>query len=138
LADGTLSLIKATESWLQHNSNFTESSAGTAVTNYSLVYLAVAICSLIATVAAALEPKEQRGFTFARANCAMCHAVGKIGDSPLPEAPPFRMLHDRYPVEDLQESLAEGIMTGHPTMPQWQLDPGQISDLISYLRTLER
>jgi uncharacterized protein (DUF433 family) len=44
----------------------------------------------------------------------------------------------RYPVEDLAEALAEGITTGHPTMPQFQLDPAQINDLIFYLHTLER
>jgi mono/diheme cytochrome c family protein len=44
----------------------------------------------------------------------------------------------KYPVEDLQESLAEGIMTGHPTMPEFRLEPDQINDVISYLKTLER
>jgi cytochrome c len=40
-------------------------------------------------------------------------------------APPFRTLHERYPVEDLVEPLAEGIVTGHPTMPEFRFDPGQ-------------
>jgi mono/diheme cytochrome c family protein len=46
-------------------------------------------------------------------------------------------LHKRYPVEDLAESLAEGIVTGHPTMPEFRLDPAQISDVLAYLKTLE-
>ena len=29
-------------------------------------------------------------------------------------------------------------MTGHPTMPQFKLDPGQIGDVIAYLKTLEQ
>jgi cytochrome c len=33
--------------------------------------------------------------------------------------------------------LAEGITTGHPTMPEFRLDPDQIHDLLSYLKTLE-
>jgi mono/diheme cytochrome c family protein len=41
-------------------------------------------------------------------------------------------------VELLQEALAEGIVTGHPSMPQFQLDPGQVQDVIAYLKTLER
>jgi hypothetical protein len=41
-------------------------------------------------------------------------------------------------VESLEEALAEGIVSGHPTMPEFRLDPGQIQDLISYLKTLER
>ena len=60
----------------------------------------------------------------------------KIGDSPLSEAPPFRTLHERYPVEDLAESFAEGIRTGHPSMPEWRLDAAEINDLIAYLKTL--
>ena len=86
----------------------------------------------------ALEPGAQRGLTFARANCSICHAVGRFGTSPLPIAPPFRTLHERYPVEDLEESLAEGIVTGHPSMPQFRLDPAQINDLIAYLKSLEQ
>jgi cytochrome c len=57
---------------------------------------------------------------------------------PLKIAPPFRTLHERYPVETLQESLAEGIVTGHPTMPEFQLDPGQVGDVIAYLKSLEQ
>ena len=67
-----------------------------------------------------LSPAAQRGLVIVRANCSRCHAVGKIGDSPLPIAPPFRTLHERYPAEDLQEPLAEGIVTGHPTMPEFR------------------
>ena len=53
------------------------------------------------------------------------------------EAPPFRTLHQRYPVETLGEALAEGIETGHPAMPEFTLDPDRIHDLLSYLKTLE-
>src|SRR3954467_7943357 len=84
-----------------------------------------------------LSPAEQRGKTFAINNCARCHSVDRVTASPLKIAPPFRTLHLRYPVETLGEALAEGIVTGHPTMPQFQLDPDQIHDLLSYLKTLE-
>ena len=70
--------------------------------------------------------------------CSKCHSVDRVGPSPLKVAPPFRTLHDRYPVETLQESLAEGIVTGHPSMPEFQLDPGQVDDVIAYLKSLER
>jgi cytochrome c len=84
-----------------------------------------------------LSPTAQRGLVIVRANCSRCHAIGKIGDSALPIAPPFRTLHERYPVEDLEEPLAEGIVTGHPTMPEFRFDPGQIGDIVAYLKTLE-
>jgi mono/diheme cytochrome c family protein len=60
-----------------------------------------------------------------------------VTQSPLKIAPPFRTLHNRYPIETLGEALAEGIYTGHPSMPAFELDPDQINDLLSYLKTLE-
>ena len=99
---------------------------------------ATSIALLCSLPAHALEPNAQRGLTFVSANCAECHAVDKVSPSRLGVAPPFRALHTKYPVENLAESLAEGIMTGHPTMPQFQLDPGQIGDVIAYLKTLEQ
>jgi mono/diheme cytochrome c family protein len=85
-----------------------------------------------------LEPAAQRGRTLLQAECARCHAIGMIGGSPLKIAPPFRTLHLKYPVETLQESLAEGIITGHQTMPEFSFDTGQVNDIITYLKTLER
>jgi mono/diheme cytochrome c family protein len=101
--------------------------------------LAVAIFLIVPGVAAAqMSPGEQRGQTLVRANCSRCHATGKVGPSPLKIAPPFRDLHLRYPVEDLQESLAEGIRTGHQNMPEFRFDVGQAADVIAYLKSLER
>jgi cytochrome c len=92
---------------------------------------------ILVTSAFAISPAEQRGKTFALNNCARCHSIDRVSPSPLKIAPPFRTLHDRYPVENLAEALAEGIETGHPTMPVFQLGPDQIHDLLSYLKTLE-
>jgi cytochrome c len=64
----------------------------------------------------------QRGFVILKTNCSRCHAISKVGESPLKIAPPFRTLHERYHVEDLEEPLAEGIITGHPTMPEFRFD----------------
>jgi mono/diheme cytochrome c family protein len=85
-----------------------------------------------------LSPSAQRGLVFVRTNCAQCHAIGKTGPSPLAIAPPFRTLHQKYPVESLAEAFAEGIVTGHPSMPEFRLEPDRINAVISYLKTLER
>jgi cytochrome c len=98
---------------------------------------ALALTLVMLTAAVAASPDQQRGQIFALNNCARCHAIDRVSQSPLKIAPPFRMLHKRYPIETLAESLAEGIQTGHPTMPEFQLDPDQIHDLLSYLKTLE-
>jgi mono/diheme cytochrome c family protein len=97
----------------------------------------LAVTAVLLTQALAASPAEQRGKTFALNNCARCHAIDSVSQSPLKIAPPFRTLHNRYPIADLGEALAEGIQTGHPTMPEFQLDPDQIHDLLSYLKTLE-
>ena len=70
-------------------------------------------------------------------NCARCHSIERSGPSPYSEAPPFRTLHHRYPVENLEEALGEGIFTGHPAMPEFELSPGQIGDFIAFLKSLE-
>lgn len=99
--------------------------------------LGIACLALTHATAMALSPSEQRGRVFARTNCAGCHSIDKATPSPLKVAPPFRELHKRYPIEWIAEALAEGISTGHPSMPEFQLPPDQINDLISFMRTLQ-
>lgn len=79
-----------------------------------------------------------RGERLAQERCAACHAVGRTGTSPRPNAPAFRDLHNRYPVDQLAELLAEGIVTGHPDMPEVSFDQTEVAALIAYLRSLER
>lgn len=79
----------------------------------------------------------EQGKRLALTYCAKCHAIDKVSASPLKIAPPFRTLHERYPVGMLEESLAEGIVTGHPTMPEFRFEGDQIGDFIAFLKTLE-
>lgn len=51
-------------------------------------------------------------------------------------APPFRGLAQRYPVANLQEALAEGLVTAHPAMPEVILEERDIADLIAYLENV--
>src|SRR5215203_3890256 len=95
---------------------------------------AVVIAAALTSPAAAQSARAQRGFVFAQTHCAGCHAIGQAGESPLAIAPPFRTLHTRYPVESLSEAFAEGITTGHPSMPEFRLDPAEINDVIAYLK----
>ena len=99
--------------------------------------VAIALLSLTAIEPTAAANPEQ-GKRLALLYCAKCHAIDKVSPSPLRIAPPFRTLHERYPVETLEEALAEGIVTGHPTMPEFSFDADQVGDFIAYLKTLER
>jgi cytochrome c len=100
--------------------------------------LVLTAAGLLAPSAWAQTGRAERGRVFVQTHCAGCHAIGRVGESPLPIAPPFRTLHTYYPVENLAEAFAEGITTGHPTMPEFRLDPAQINDVIAYLKTLEQ
>ncbi len=101
----------------------------------SRVAIAAALSALLASGAEAAN--AQQGRQLARLYCAKCHAIDKVSPSPLLIAPPFRDLHLQYPIESLEEALAEGIVTGHPSMPQFRFEPDQISDFILFLKTLE-
>lgn len=101
----------------------------------------ILLATLLGTSAFAqptLEPAAQRGFLIAKTNCARCHSIDRVTPSPLAIAPPFRTLHKKYPVENLEEALAEGISTGHPTMPEFRFDVDRIADFIAFLKSLER
>jgi mono/diheme cytochrome c family protein len=100
--------------------------------------LVTAVSLLPASAREQMTPSEQRGQRLAITYCASCHSIDKVTESPLKVAPPFRILHRRYPVETLEEPLAEGIVTGHPTMPEFRFEVDQIVDLIAFLKTLER
>ena len=105
-----------------------------------LKYCLVATAALMAMIelsTAQTAPDVQRGRVLAQTYCSGCHAIYKVGPSPLTIAPPFRELHNRYPVENLEEALVEGIVSGHPSMPEFTFDPDQASNLIAYLKTLE-
>jgi cytochrome c len=82
------------------------------------------------------SPAAQRGLTFVRVHCAQCHAIDRSSESPLLIAPPFSTLHLKHPIESLSRRLTEGIVAGHPTMPQFRLEADQIGDVIAYLKTL--
>lgn len=100
--------------------------------------VAATFLSLLAAQANAEGGDPALGQRLAQEWCAKCHAIGLVDKSPLAIAPAFRDLHKRYDVEDLEESFAEGILVGHPTMPVFRFDPDQINNLIAYLKTLEK
>jgi mono/diheme cytochrome c family protein len=102
--------------------------------------LATSLLSLLALpLPAAAAGNAARGATIAQRNCAACHAVGPRGASPNPKSPPFRTLSQRYPLKDLEEAMAEGIMVGHegPEMPVFEFRTSQIADLMAYLARIQ-
>ena len=76
------------------------------------------------------------GGNLVRQRCAGCHAVELTGDSPMKAAPPFRQMGRTYPVRDLQEALAEGLVTAHPAMPPIELEASEVANVIAYLESV--
>lgn len=84
-----------------------------------------------------VRAEEERGRQIAATHCGSCHAIAAIGESPAPEAPPFRTLSRNYRVDTLKEALTEGISVGHPAMPQFQFAPDDVDALIAYLQSIQ-
>lgn len=105
----------------------------------SVFFLAAVLWLTTAEVAVAAAPEElKRGEELLTKNCAPCHAIGVTGASPRKEAPPFRTLGQRYPVEQLEEALAEGIISGHPDMPEFSFDADDVGAIIVYLKSIQQ
>lgn len=106
--------------------------------NPRLIPLAAALTIALAAPAFARGSAAQ-GKKIAEVNCAECHAVGRTGASKNAKSPAFRTLAQRYPLQQLEESLGEGIMVGHegPEMPLFEFEPQEIEDLMAYLRTIQ-
>ncbi len=102
------------------------------------IFAALAAAILVGSTAAVADETDiERGKRVLDANCSRCHAIGPEGASHHPEAPPFREVVKRYPPETLAEALAEGISSGHPDMPEFVFEPGDIGAIIAYLNSLK-
>lgn len=103
---------------------------------------AAAALALLGACVTQNEPTPQQalaedGREIAEAQCARCHAVGPIGDSPNAEAPPFRFVLANYHSNVLKEELIEGIRVNHE-MPEFQLNPQGVDALVAYLQSIQQ
>lgn len=112
------------------------------------VPFAVAVAACVSVGAAAAQSSyEAAGRLIAQRNCGGCHAITE-GDSPLADAPPFRLLYKRYPVGGLGWLLSEGMIAPprpweeaqpprHSRMPMAELDVDEVASLVAYLKSLD-
>ena len=111
----------------------------------------IAILSIISFSAMAEQPPNEASGTtteqlaqligdgqkIASEKCASCHSIKREGDSTNKAAPPFRTFASKWPLESLEESLAEGIVTGHEEMPEAVFTPEQITAFLAFLGSLQ-
>ena len=78
-----------------------------------------------------------QGQVMAEMMCSSCHAIGFDDEGAHPDTVPFREFSWRYPIETLAEPLAEGIIVGHPDMPEFQFEPKDIDALLAYIESVQ-
>ena len=102
------------------------------------VLTAAGFLALSSSAAAAEDMADiKRGEALLEVNCATCHAMGRNGASRHPQAPPFRSLSRRYPIEALEEALGEGIVSGHPDMPEFKFSAPDVGAIVAYLKSIQ-
>ncbi len=85
----------------------------------------------------ATPEQVEAGRRIVELQCVSCHAVRGEDKSHNPGAPPLRTLAERYPVTGLEEAFAQGIMVGHPGMPDFRFDRDQIKAILAYLESIQ-
>lgn len=100
-------------------------------------WLSFILAMTLVSPAAGAADKVTLGESIVTLYCASCHAVGRTDVSPHAQAPAFRDLHQRYDVSDLMEGLVEGLVSGHPDMPEFEFTPEQAEAIVAYLKSLE-
>ena len=97
------------------------------------LYMVFTVSAACAEDAAVLK----RGETLLATECSRCHATGRTGESRHPQAPLFRTLAKRYPIESLEEALGEGFISGHPDMPEFKFEGDDVGAIIAYLKSIQ-
>jgi len=99
----------------------------------------LALCMVFTVSAACAEDAAvlKRGETLLATECSRCHATGRTGESRHPQAPLFRTLAKRYPIESLEEALGEGLISGHPDMPEFKFEGDDVGAIIAYLKSIQ-
>lgn len=99
---------------------------------------ALLLFSVAALPSTAIGADLAQGQMITELYCARCHATGPTGESTHKSAPPFRFLSQKCPIENLAEAFAEGIVTGHPEMPEFRFLPNEIDSVLAYLQSLQK
>jgi mono/diheme cytochrome c family protein len=103
----------------------------------TIIYCVAALAAAYVLPAAhAQNGSVEEGRRIAQTFCARCHAIGEEANSPHTDAPPFRYIAANRSAGSLREVLGEGMIVGHPDMPQWRFQADDVSSLIAYLKSI--
>ena len=99
--------------------------------------LALLMISAWSNAGYALDQEQQRGRVLLEKLCARCHAVSATGQSPHPDAPPFRTFGENLYDRDLGQRLQDGLTTIHPDMPTFHFKRRDAEAAINYLKSIQ-
>lgn len=85
----------------------------------------------------ATPEQVEAGKAIVELQCVSCHAVRSGDKSHNPAAPPLRTLAERYPATGLAEAFAQGVLKGHPNMPDFRFSSAQIDAILAYLQSIQ-
>ena len=104
----------------------------------------LAFAALLAAQTTQTQPAQAQtnasldaGRRLAATHCGRCHAVDRRDQSPDPRAPRLRNLGANFPFAGLHDALRQHMIVGHPEMPVVSLNPTEIGDLMTYLRSIQ-
>lgn len=105
----------------------------------ALTALALAACQT-APKPQVIELTEQqaRGYGFAKAHCAGCHAITANATAPNPEAPPFEAIVNTKGLT--ARTLETFLRDSHnfPGQMAFEIDPAKVDYVTAYMLTLKR
>jgi cytochrome c len=108
----------------------------TRAAQITLVQIYLMFAGAGGTFALELSPTEAEGRAILQKNCGRCHSVDSSGESPLPNAPPFRNIYKKFAVEELKMRLSEGVVSHFRGMPQIDFTNEEITRIVDYLDVL--
>jgi mono/diheme cytochrome c family protein len=88
--------------------------------------------------ASSAADRSAQGRAILQKHCGRCHGIEALGASPLKTAPPMRDIYGRYATRELQEELAEGMVSKHKAMPQISFSDEDVAAILAYLHDLAR
>lgn len=105
-----------------------------------LAFLCSGVMGCASSKSTPAESRDARvadGRFLVQVHCGDCHGYRTEDQSRHAEAPVLRILSRSYPVSALEESLAEGIIVGHPDMPEYRFRPEDVEAIILYLESIQ-
>src|SRR5215831_11216217 len=105
----------------------------------SMRLLIPGLCLVVAGSAACAQDAAavRRGEALLAKECSRCHAMARADESRHPQAPLFRTLAKRYPIESLEGALGEGFISGHPDMPEFKFDSDDVGAIVASLESIQ-